>query len=98
MISDLRFALRQLIKTPGFAAVAIVTLAVAIGVNATIFSIVNGIMLRPVVTEKPEEVVNLFTARKEANRDYRQFSYAEFAALREANPVFRDVGALSFTL
>jgi predicted permease len=42
--------------------------------------------------------VNIFTARKEVNRDYRQFSYAEFSALRVANPVFRDVAALSFTL
>jgi len=98
MFSDLRFAVRTLAKAPGFATVAIITLAIAIGVNAAIFSIVNGVMLRPVVSEKPKEVVNIFTARKEANRDYRQFSYAEFSTLREANPMFRDVGALSFTL
>lgn len=98
MLSDLRFALRTLAKSPGFAAVAIVTLAVAIGVNSAIFSIVNGVMLRPVVPYKPQEVVNLFTARKQANRDYRQFSYAEFAALRDANPIFSDLAAMSFTL
>ena len=69
-----RFALRTLAKSPGFAAVAIATLAIAIGVNSAIFSLVNGVMLRPLVPDKPEEVVNLFTARKEANRDYRQFS------------------------
>ena len=95
MLADLRFALRMLAKSPGFAAVAIATLAVAIGVNSAIFSIVNGVMLRPIA---PPEVVNLFTARKAANRDYRQFSYAEFAALREPNPVFSDVAALGFTL
>jgi predicted permease len=98
MIADLRFALRTLAKSPGFAAVAIVTLAIALGVNSAVFSIVNGLMLRPVVRYRPHEVVNLFTARKQANRDYRQFSYAEFAALRESNPVFSDVGALAFTL
>jgi predicted permease len=98
MLADLRFALRTLIKSPGFAAVAIMTLAIAIGVNSAVFSIVNGLMLRPVVPYRPHEVVNLFTARKEANRDYRQFSYAEFAALRESNPVFSDVAALAFTL
>ena len=98
MIHDLRFAIRTLIKSPGFTAVAIATLAIAIGVNSAIFSLVNGLMLRPLVPSKPAEVVNIFTARKEANRDYRQFSYAEYSALRTANPVFRDVAALSFTL
>ena len=97
-MQDLRFALRHLASSPGFTAVAIATLAIAIGVNAAIFSLVNGLMLRPMVPERPAEVVNLFTARKEANRDYRQFSYAEYTALREANPVFRDVTALSFSL
>ena len=53
MLADLRFALRTLAKSPGFAAVAIVTLAVAIGVNSAIFSIVNGVMLRPVVPYRP---------------------------------------------
>jgi putative ABC transport system permease protein len=95
MLSDLRFALRTLAKSPGFAVVAVVTLAVAIGVNSAIFSLVNGVMLRRIA---PADVVNVFTARKAANRDYRQFSYPEFAALREPNPAFRDVAALSFTL
>ena len=95
MLSDLRFALRSLAKAPGFAAVAIATLAVAIGVNSAIFSLVNGVMLRKVT---PPDVVNVFTARKAANRDYRQFSYAEFAALREPGPAFSDVAALAFTL
>ena len=67
MMTDLRFALRTFAKSPGFSAVAIATLAIAIGVNAAIFSLVNGLMLRPTVPYKPEEVVNLFTARKEAS-------------------------------
>ena len=97
-MSDLRYAFRVLIKTPAFTIVAIATLAIAIGVNSAIFSLVNSLLLRPLVPEAPAEVVNIYTARKAANRDYRQFSYAEFAALREANPVFRDVAALSFSL
>jgi predicted permease len=97
-MQDLRFAFRTLAKSPGFSAVAIATLAIAIGVNTAIFSLVNGLMLRPLVPYRPAEVVNIFTARKEANRDYRQFSYAEFATLREASPVFRDVSALTFSL
>lgn len=98
MLSDLRFAFRSLVRSPGFTAVAVVTLAIAIGVNTAIFSLVNSLMLRPIVPYKPAEVVNIFTARKEANRDYRLFSYAEFAALRETNPVFNDVAAFTFSL
>jgi predicted permease len=95
---DFRYAFRTLAKSPGFSVVAIATLAIAIGVNTAIYSLVNGLLLRPLVPYKPAEVVNIFTARKEANRDYRAFSYAEFSALRETNPVFSDVAASTFSL
>src|ERR1043166_7814897 len=81
MIQDFRFAFRQLIKTPGFTIVAVITLALAIGVNSAIFALINGVVLRPMVPVKPEEVVNVFTARQNANHDYRQFSYNEFREL-----------------
>ncbi len=97
-MSDLCYAFRTLGKSPGFTAVAIATLAIAIGVNSAIFSLVNSLFLRPLVPYRPSEVMNIYTARKAANRDYRQFSYAEFTALRESNPVFRDIAAMSFTL
>ena len=98
MLSDLRYACRSLAKSPGFTVVAIVTLAIAIGINAAIFSLVNGLILRPSIPYKPAEVVNIFTACKEADRKYRQFSYAEFTALRAANPIFSDVAAFNFTI
>src|ERR1051325_5412222 len=99
MIQDFRFAFRQLIKTPGFTIVAITTLALAIGVNSAIFALINGVVLRPMVPVKPEEVVNVFTARQNANHDYRQFSYDEFRELREnGKEVFADVAALQFTV
>ena len=100
LLSDLRYALRVLGRSPGFVAVAVatITLALAIGVNSAIFSLVNGLILRPIVPKRPAEVVSVFTARKEANRDYRQFSYAEFTALGEARELFSDVTALNFAL
>src|SRR5436190_15369062 len=99
MIQDFRFAFRQLVKTPGFTIVAVITLALAIGVNSAIFALINGVVLRPMVPVKPEEVVNVFTARKSANHDYRQFSYSEFRELREnAKEVFTDVAATGFTV
>src|ERR1041384_4013590 len=99
MIQDFRFAFRQLIKTPGFPIVAITTLALAIGVNSAIFALINGVVLRPMVPVKPEEVVNVFTARQNASHDYRQFSHNEFQDLREnGKEVFADVAALEFTV
>jgi len=53
MIQDFRFAFRQLIKSPGFTAIAVFTLALAIGVNSAIFAIVNGTALRPMIPLQP---------------------------------------------
>ncbi len=98
MLQDFRFALRQLRKSPGFTFIAVLTLAVAIGVNSAIFALVQTVLLRPVVPLRPAEVVNVFTARQNAAHDYRQFSYAEFSTLRENTDVFTDVAALQFAL
>src|SRR2546429_6118097 len=83
MIQDFKFAFRQLIKAPGFTAVAVLTLALAIGVNSAIFALINSVVLHPVVPLRPNEVVNVFTARQNASHDYRQFSYNEYRELRE---------------
>src|SRR3982750_3593325 len=99
MMQDFRFALRQLLKTPGFTSVAILTLALAIGVNSAIFALINDVVLKPVVPLRPAEVVNVFTARKNASHDYRQFSYNEYRELREdGGDLFVDVAALEFAV
>ncbi len=98
MIQDFRFAFRQLSKSPGFTAIAVLTLALAIGVNSAIFALINGVVLRPMVQLRAAEVVNVFTARQNANRDYRQFSHAEYRALRESTDVFADAAAVQFAL
>ena len=83
MIQDFKFAFRQLLKSPGFTAVAVVTLALAIGVNSAIFALINSVVLHPMVPLRPQEVVNVFNCRQNANHDYREFSYNEFRELRE---------------
>ncbi|MGI9088859.1 MAG: ABC transporter permease [Chthoniobacterales bacterium] len=98
MIQDFKFAFRQLRKAPGFTAVAVVTLALAIGVNAAVFALLNGVLLKPLVSERPQEIVNLFSARQGASKDYRQFSHNEFVTLRESTDVFSDVAAVQFAL
>ena len=69
MIQDFKFTVRQLLKAPGFIAVAVLTLALAIGVNSAIFALINGLVLHPVVPVRPNEVVNVFTARQNASHD-----------------------------
>src|SRR5437016_12186590 len=99
MIQDFRFAFRQLLKSPGFTTVALMTLALAIGVNSAIFAMVKATVLHPVVPVRPNEVVNVFTARQNASHDYRQFSYTEYRELREnGGDVFSDVAALEFAV
>ena len=87
LLTDLRFSLRLLIKSPGFSAIAVGPLA--LGVNGTAFSLVNGLLLKSLAHEKPEEVVNVCTARQDATRDYRQFSHTEFVALCDSNETWR---------
>ena len=97
MIQDFRFAFRQLVKTPGFTIIALLTLALAIGVNSAVFSLINSVVLRPVIPLRPAEVVNVFSARQNT-KEYRQFSHAEYQLLRENSEVFADVAALNFAL
>ena len=99
MIQDFKFAFRQLLKSPGFTSVAVLTLALAIGVNSAIFAMINGVVLHPVVPVRPHEVVNVFTARQNASHDYRQFSYNEYRELRDnGGEAFADIATLEFAV
>lgn len=95
ILSDIRFSLRTLAKTPGFTATALLTLALALGANSAVFSLVNAALLRPVVPGEAGKMVSIFNARDGADRDYRRFSLGEYEALRGSHAVFSDVAAIA---
>jgi len=98
-MNDFRFALRQLRKSPGFTSLAIITLALGIGVNSAVFALINGVVLHSTIPLRPDEVVNVFTVRQNASHDYRQFSHTEYRELREnGGDIFADVAALEFAV
>jgi predicted permease len=94
---DVRFALRTLAKTPGFTAVAILTLTLAVGINSAVFTFIDRVHLRPVIKERPEEVVSVFTASKGPERGFRPFSYEEYETLRKSQGLFSEVAAIMHT-
>ncbi|MGD2121869.1 MAG: ABC transporter permease [Gemmatimonadota bacterium] len=82
LFTDTRFALRTLRKSPGFALVAILSLAVGIGANTTIYSVVNAILLRDLPFEAPEQLVNLYRDRAQGSFD--PMSYPDYRVIRDA--------------
>jgi putative ABC transport system permease protein len=90
---DLRLATRSLLRAPVFAAVTILTLALGIGANTAIFSIVNGVILRPLPYPKPEQLMYLTTQFVALKFDSFWVSPPEYFEYRELNQSFSAVGA-----
>jgi predicted permease len=90
---DLRLAVRSLLRTPAFAAVTILTLALGIGANTAIFSIVNGVILRPLGYPKPEQLMCLTTQFPAFGFDQFWVSPPEYFEFRDLNQSFASVGA-----
>jgi predicted permease len=82
-MNDLKFAFRQLLKNPGFTAVAVLTLALGIGANTAIFTVINSLLLRSLPVKHPGELVQAFTSSAAAERGYT-FSYPAYERLQES--------------
>ncbi|HEX8651881.1 MAG TPA: ABC transporter permease [Pyrinomonadaceae bacterium] len=90
---DLHYGVRMLLRNPAFAFVAVMTLALGIGANTAIFSVVNAVILRPLPYESPEQLVRVGGANLRTGRAMGSFSPQDFYDWRERNTVFEQVAA-----
>lgn len=98
MIQDLKFALRQLFKAPGFTLAAVTVLALGIGANTAVFSLVHTMFFAPPPYAKAQEVVQVFSQDKKSPKTYRGFSQPTYADIRAQNTVFTDVMAYNLAM
>jgi len=96
LFQDVRYALRQLRKSPGFTAVAVLTLGLGIGLNSAIFTLFDALTLRPLPISDPDAVVNVYQRIQDEAGSYHSFSYPEYVALRQSNAVFSGLIAYSW--
>ncbi|HXL21524.1 MAG TPA: ABC transporter permease [Candidatus Dormibacteraeota bacterium] len=95
-LQDVRFALRMLRKNPGFTAVAVLTLALGIGANTAIFSVVYAVVLKPLPYPHAEQLVNVFAANAQEGIAGTGISYANFVDLRAQGHIFTELAVTQF--
>jgi macrolide transport system ATP-binding/permease protein len=96
-LHDLRYTVRMLAKSPGFAFIAVLTLALGIAVNIAVFSVINGLLLRPMPASHPEQITVL-AAQQEGSSDFGAFSYPDYLDIRSQANTFSDILAFRISL
>ena len=93
MLTDLRYALRMLVKTPGFTAIAILTLTLGIGANSAIFSVIDAVLLRPLPFSKPNELVAIWSQMARENSEKETESIPDYVDLRDQSQTLSALAA-----
>jgi hypothetical protein len=96
MIQDLRYGVRMLLKNPGFTLIAIITLALGIGINAAIFSVVDGVLLRPLPYLNADQLVRIWSANQATSQRYLETSYQDFQQFKQQLRAFTALAAFSY--
>ena len=89
MLQDIRYAFRMLLKHPGFSIVVVLTLALGIGANAALFSVVNGVLLKPLPYPDPDQLVTIHQSKP--NFDMGAMPYPNFVDIRNQNQTFSSM-------
>jgi putative ABC transport system permease protein len=93
MLGDLKYALRMLAKSPGFTAIAMLTLALGIGANSAIFSVVDTVLLRPLPFPKPHELVAVWGSVSHAGGEKETDSFPNYVDLRDQSQTLDSLTA-----
>ncbi len=96
-VQDVRYGLRGLLRTPALTAILVLTLALGIGANTAIFSLVNAFLFRPLPVRSPQQIVVLAIQQQGAPVGSGGFSYPEFADFRKQGEAFSDVFGIVLT-
>jgi putative ABC transport system permease protein len=91
LMQDIRFAARMLRKSPGFALIAILTLALGIGANTAIFSVVDAVLLKPLPYPQPDRIAAVWGTHSKMGETSRAISFPDFRDLQEQNHVFEHI-------
>lgn len=95
LLQDLRYGFRRLLKSPGFTLIAVLSLALGIGANTSIFSLVNTVLFRPLPgVENPKQLVSVYPVRQD--RSMALFSYPSLSDVRDRNEVLSGLSAFKF--
>jgi predicted permease len=95
LMQDVRYAFRSLLKSPGFTAIAVACLALGIGVNSTIFSVVDGVILSPFPYPDPQQIVALHGTNQKLHVNRGGLSYADFKDFRDSASTLQTIAAFS---